>query len=167
MMELGTHPLPEKLLLQIGRIVAAWSAIEQTLTLNLKDLFDLPHIKKEAVQLSFNALREQWRRVAKRAYEVEFHAELDQMHARLEAAARNRNFALHGVWRVNMSGAWNLHGGKDYQVFWWRQEGDELVRMELPTDFAEVVAVADTLETLRLDLLALLRRTRLRESRNW
>lgn len=159
MMVLGTHPLPNELLIEIGRFASTWAAVEQTVALHAIELYNFKHGYKkfEWLRLDFKRLREKWLKICREALDPKFHKELELLNNRLANAATARGYALHGVWEVTKGDVWNTSGanGQDYLVAWFEQK-TEMKRYTLPTNLDEFASQWTKLDLLRRDLLAFL-----------
>jgi hypothetical protein len=131
-----SDPLPDALLIQIGRIATTWALIEHDIRFSVIAMrHKLGHPKKSAdPEIAFSRIRKTWYDLATQFYPPEDAKVLDGLNEQLMLAAEARGFAIHGMW--------HMHGPESFTVYWFR-DAAELIRYDLAATLSEALTQAD------------------------
>ncbi len=125
-------PLPDTLLVELGRYASTWACIEQDIKIDIMAMLnrDDPAAPLESLAGGFKPLKERWVALCRERRPEAFPAPLEVLSRRLGAASKARGYALHGCWRAI--------GPDEFETSWFEQKREGRTRTALKASLSKL-----------------------------
>lgn len=138
-------PLPDALLVELGRYASTWACIEQDIKIDIMAMTNRndPTLPLETLAMPFKQLRKRWVELCREKRPEAFPVPVEVLSRRLVGASQARGYALHGCWRAI--------GPDEFEASWFEQKGGTRTRDTIKASLSKLLELNADLVRLAQD----------------